>query len=903
MRSLLIATLVACSSAAPKPDPGRPPPIEPVQPPIARPTEPPKPPGLRLDGRVRPTRYAVELTIVPTQEAFTGTAVLALQVAEPTTVIWVHAVDLTIQTATIKTGGTVQAARAVAPSPVSDETKEYLAFVVDQPIGPGAAELTVNYTGKIYTNEYDGVYRQTERGEWYVYTQFEETSARRAFPCFDEPSYKVPFELTLHVKREHVAVANAPIASETDDAGGMKTVRFAPTKPLPTYLIALGVGPFEIVNGGKGGKNGVPLRIIVPKGRSGEVGYATKATPELLALIEDYFGMPYPYEKLDQIVVLRKPGAMENAGLITYGLPIIAFPPAEETIARKRVFATVAAHELAHHWFGDLVTLAWWDDIWLNESFASWMEDEIAERWQPDWGIGVSKVQRRSAAMGGDNSAETRKIRQPITSRHDIAAAFDGITYAKGSSVIAMLEQWIGRDKFQRALRRYVAKHAHGTATTADFMAALSAEAGTDVAPVFTSFLDQPGAPLVTAELACAKGAPPKLLLTQRRYTVIGSTVAADQTWKVPVCVETEVVGATKAEARVCTVLAEPRGELVLPTPTCPAWVQANAGQLGYYRVQYQGALLDKLLAVKSLTVAERVGLLGDQLALVESGHVPVGKLLERVPALAREQNRHLTEVTGGYLNLLSNDLVPEALRPNRARFVRKMIGARARALGWKPGANEPDDTRLVRPALLSLAATTGEDPALIAGAKKLADKWLADHTAVAPDLVGLVLTVAARNGDRALFDRFRTAAKAEREIRERRMLIGALSSFRDPALVKASLALALGDELEARDSISLVYGAFYQEQTRELAWEFLKANLEKLLARLARDSGGGFVRLGGMFCDAAHRDDAAAFFKERAKTYLEGPRTYARMIERIDLCIARKAAHQPSVVRFLKKH
>ena len=902
MRSLLIATLVACSSAAPKPDPGRAPPIEPMQPPIARPTVPPAPPGLRLDGRVRPTRYAVELTIVPTQEAFTGTAVLALELAEPTTVIWLHAVDLAIKTATIKSGGKVQEARAVAPSPVTDETKEYLAFVVDQPIGSGVAELTVNYSGKIYTNEYDGIYRQTEHGEWYVYTQFEETAARRAFPCFDEPSYKVPLQLTLHVKREHVAVANAPIASETDDAGGMKTVRFAVTKPLPTYLIALGVGPFEIVDGGKGGKNGVPLRILVPKGRSGEVGYATKTTPELLARLEDYFGMPYPYEKLDQIVVLRKGGAMENAGLITYGLPIIAFPPAEETIARKRVFASVAAHELAHHWFGDLVTLAWWDDIWLNESFASWMEDEIVERWQPDWGIGVSKVQRRSQAMGGDNSAETRKIRQPITSRHDIAAAFDGITYAKGSSVIAMLEQWIGRDKFQAALRRYVTKHAHGTATTADFMAALSAEAGTDVGPVFASFLDQPGAPLVTAELSCTQGAP-KLLLTQRRYTVIGSTIATDQTWKIPVCVELGSAKSPRAEGRACTVLAEPRGEITLPTQVCPAWVQVNAGQLGYYRVHYQGTQLDKLLAAKHLTVADRVGLLGDQLAFVESGDVPVGKLLERVPALAREQNRHLTEVTSSFLNLLSNDLVPEALRPNRARFVRKLIGARARALGWKPGAKDSDDTRLVRPALLSLAATTGEDPALIAGAKKLADKWLADHTAVAPDLVGLVLTVAARNGDRALFDRLHAAAKAEREIKERRSLIGALGSFRDPAIVKSALDLVLGDDFEIRDSIALLYGAFYQEQTRELAWEFLKANLDKLLARLPRDSGGGFMRLGGQFCDAAHRDDAAAFFKDRAKTYLEGPRSYARMIEKIDLCIARKAAHQPSVVAFLKKH
>jgi alanyl aminopeptidase len=879
----------------------RAPPVEPSAP-VAQPAEPPKPPGLRLDGRARPTHYAVELTVVPAQEAFTGRAVLALEVAEPTTVIWLHAVDLAVKTATIKAGGKVQAARTVEPTPRTDENKEYLAFVVDHPIS-GPAELTVDYTGKIYTNEYDGLYRQTERGEWYAYTQFEETSARRAYPCFDEPSYKVPLQLTLHVKREHVAVANAPIASETDEPGGMKAVRFADTKPLPTYLVALAVGPFEIVNGGKGGKNQVPLRIIVPKGRSHEVAYATKATPELLALLEDYFGMPYPYEKLDQIAVLRKGGAMENAGLITYGMPIIAFPPEEETISRKRTFATVAAHELAHHWFGDLVTLAWWNDIWLNEAFASWIEDEIVERWQPTWGVDVSKVQRRSGAMGSDNSAETRKIRQPITSRHDIAAAFDNITYGKGSSVIAMFEQWIGREKFQRAIRRYVAKHAHGVATTADFMAALSAEAGTDVAPVFASFLDHAGTPLVNVALSCAKGEAPKLGLAQRRYTLIGSKVSPDQTFKLPICVEFGSAKATKPEGRACMVLADARGELALPTQQCPAWVKANAGGLGYYRVSYDGPLLDKLLAAKSLTVAERVGVLGDVLALVESGQVPVGKALERVPALAREKNRHLTGLAGSFLGLLSDELVPQDLRAHRARFVRKLIGARARALGWKAAPKEPDDTRLLRPTLIWLTAFTGEDPALIAQAKKLADKWLTNRSAIDPDLVGTALGIAARYGDRAAFDRFLAAAKAERELKHRRQLMSALSGFRDPEIVKAALAIALTDDFEARDSISLVYGAFYHEASRELAWTFLKANLDKLLARLPRDSGAGFMRFAGVFCDEAHRDDAAAFFKDRAPTYLEGPRSYARMIEKIDLCIARKKAHQPSVVALLKKH
>jgi alanyl aminopeptidase len=845
---------------------------------------------------VRPTRYTLDLTIVPTADAFAGKVSIGLELDAPTNVIWLHGADLTIKAASLKVAGTTHAARAIAPSPKTPENEEYIGFVVEQPVS-GAAELAIEYDGKIYSNDSDGIYRVDDRGSWYVYTQFEDTDARRAFPSFDEPSFKVPLQLTMHVKSGDVAVANTPVVEERDEGNGMKKVVFAQTKPLPTYLIALAVGPFEIVDGGTAGKNKTPLRIIAPKGRSAEAGYATKATPDILNALENYFGSPYPYEKLDQIAVPRKSGAMENAGLVTYGLPLLLIPSDEETISRKRRFLSVAAHELAHHWFGDLVTLAWWDDIWLNESFASWMQDKIVLQLQPSWGTDVSMVQGRSGAMNGDSLATARKIRQPITSKHDISAAFDGITYGKGSAIIAMFERFIGADKFQLGLRNYLEKHAHGTATTADFLASISSAAGTDVTPLFSSFLDQVGTPLVTAELQCS-GAP-KLVLSQQRYLPLGSKAAQDQTWKTPICVRYPTA---KGDARACTVLAEPKGELALEGATCPKWVLANDGQVGYYRVLYKGDMLAKLLAEKTMTMPERVGLLGDLAALVESGHVPVGKALERVPALAKEQNRHLTSMMSELMGVLSGDIVPKELRPNRARFVRKMLRARAKAIGWAPVKGEEDDQRLMRPSLLSWVAITGEDPDFIKTARKLTDAWMTDRKAVDPDLVGLVLRIAARNGDRALFDRFRAAAKAETERKERNLLLGAMAGFRDPEIVKAAMAIALTDELEARDSIGLVWGAFGNEETRELAYQFVKTNLDALLAKLPRNSGAGFIGIATSFCDEAHRDDTAAFFKDKAPTYLGGERAMARMIERTDLCIARRAAWTPSIVEFLKK-
>ncbi len=898
MRWPLLLTLVACSAPAAKPT--TPPPPKAEQPPtaVAPPATTPTPPGLRLPAGVRPTRYALDLTIVPTADTFAGHASIGLAIDAPTQVIWLHGVDLTIKTASIKTATATLAARVIAPTPKTKDNDEYIGFVVDSPIS-GTAELAIDYAGKIYSKDSDGIYRIEDRGNWYVYTQFEATDARRAFPSFDEPSFKVPVQLTLHVKSDQVAVANAPMTEQHDDGNGMKTVAFAPTKPLPTYLIALAVGPFDIVDGGVAGKNKTPLRIITPKGRAEEAAYATKETPRIVDALETYFGVPYPYEKLDQIAVPRTSGgAMENAGLITYGMPLLLIPSNEETIARKRRFLNVAAHEIAHHWFGDLVTLAWWNDIWLNESFASWMEDKVTMQLEPSWGIDVSVVQGRSNAMDGDRLATARKIRQPITSKHDIASAFDGITYGKGAAMITMLEHWIGADKLRAGLQLYMEKHAYGIATTADFLAAVSAKAGTDVSPVFSSFLDQVGTPLVTAELQCT-GKAPKLLLSQQRYLPLGSTATADETWNLPVCVRYPTA---KGDVHACTVLTAPKGELALEGTTCPSWVLANDGELGYYRVHYQGDMLAKLLAAKTLTMPERVGLLGDLSALVESGHVPVGKALERVPALAKDQNRHITSAMMELMSFISGESVPNELRPNRARFVRKLLGSRARAIGWASVKGESDDQRLMRPSLLQAVAITGEDREFIETAKKLTDKWLADHKAVDPDLVSLVLRTAARNGDRALFDRFRAAAKTEKERKDKNLLIGAMGGFRDPAIVKVAMEIVLTDELEARDALGLVWGPLREPETRELGYQFLKTNLDALLAKLPRDYGAYFVGMGISFCDEAHRDDSASFFKDRAPTYPGGPRALAQMIEQTDLCIARRAAWKPSIVEFLRK-
>ncbi|HXU82465.1 MAG TPA: M1 family aminopeptidase, partial [Polyangia bacterium] len=470
--------------------------------------------------------------------------------------------------------------------------------------------------------------------------------------------FKIPWQLTLDVPDKALAFANTPQAAERALGAGTKRVTFAQTRPLPSYLVAFAVGPFEIVDAGKAGRKPTPVRIIVPKGKTEEAAYAVKTTGEVVKRLEDYFDIPYPYEKLDHIAVPQKGGAMENPGLITYGTGTILGRPGEKNIGLERGYLSIAAHELGHIWFGDLVTTSWWDDIWLNEAFATWISAKIVHEIHPEWQSDAGRVQSRNGVMRGDALASARRIRQPIESKNDIANAFDGITYQKGAAVIEMWENFFGPEKFRDGVRRYLKKHADGNATAHEFLTDVEGETNQPVlAAGFATFLDQPGYPLVKASLECSKGQPAKVTLSQKRYRALGTAGLPDQSWLVPVCVR-------HPGGRTCQLLTDKPAEVVLENTGkgCPAWVLPNAGGVGYYRTDYQGDLLKKVLADggKALTVPERLSVLGDVQALVTAGTLPAGQALELVPALARDFNRFIVGATAGIIGGLSDHYVPD---------------------------------------------------------------------------------------------------------------------------------------------------------------------------------------------------------------------------------------------------
>jgi alanyl aminopeptidase len=858
----------------------------------------PEPPAFRLPDTAKPLRYAIDLTIVPGQDTFRGVADIELTFERPSSVLWLNATDLIVEQASFTTPPV-----KIQVIPGGDN---FIGFALDQPL-TGRATLRVAYSGKISRSTSAGLFqmRDGSRPPWYVYSQFEPTDARRAFPCFDEPKFKTPWQLTLHVKPGDFAASNTPILSETREDGGMKRVTFAVTRPLPSYLVALVVGPFDVVDLGKAGRKNTPLRLIVPQGRGNETAFARTAIPDLLKLLEKYFDSPYPYEKLDGAVMPVSNFAMENAGLITYGAAESLARPEATTMQFMRECAVTAAHEMSHQWLGDLVTTSWWDDIWLNEAFATWMENKITGEWKPEWKMEVTEVQDRLGAMDLDDLVSARRIRQPIESENDIANAFDGITYQKGAAVIEMFERWIGEKPLQKGVRLYLREHADGNAVTPDFLAAISQAAGHDVATAFSTFLDQAGVPVVSVDLRCDKDKP-RLALTQSRSLPIGSQGAAKQNWIIPICVKYGGKGGARQE---CAVFGDPSSEITLAKASgCPEWLLANEGEGGYYRVLYRGDLLDRVLSDRGsrLSVAERVSVLGDVSALVDTGELTPAKALALVEPFSQDPDWRVVSEAVRATDILRSPVVANELHPNAARFLRKMFGERARQLGWTSIPGQIEDTGALRRQLVALVARDGEDPELIAEAQNLALRWIDDRKAVEPNMAGAVISVAASHGDQALFDKIHAAALKTQDRREREILIRALGSFRELLLVRQRLALLLTGEFDIRESFSQLLFPAPREAPR-LPFEFIQDNLNALLAKLPREVGEDFAadlpRAGENFCDATSRADLDAFFKSRVDDYAGGRRILTQTLENIDLCIARKKALGPSLSEFLKNY
>jgi len=897
---VLLSIAIGCAGAPKQ----APPPVAATTPAPAaalRPPEPPEaPPLLRLPREVHPVRYTLSMRIVPTEERFSGTADIEVELDAPRSVLWLHGRGLHVTSARVD-------AASAAYEQVNAEGLARLAL--DRPVGPGKATVHLAWDRE-FDPQIVGLYVATEAGERYAYTQFEAADARRAFPGFDEPEFKTPFDVTFTVPSGEVAVANTMPVEEQPAGAGLKRVRFATTRPLPTYLLLWAVGPFDVVSPPPLPPNQVrsrPLQVrgIAPKGRGGELDFALKTGADLLVRLERYFGTEFPFEKLDHLAAPDYTyGAMENAGAILYREDILLFAPGVSAEQTRKSIASVMAHEMAHQWFGDLVTLRWWTDAWLNESFATWMGNRTVEEWNPAYGAWTSFLDGVDYAMGKDALASARAVRQPLDDIKNVWNQFDSITYQKGGGVLGMFERFLGPERFREGIRGYLRAHAYGGGDTDDLLDALSNASGREVKAAFHTFLDQAGVPLVGVRVSCS-GDRPRLLLRQERYLPLGSSADRRQLWHIPVCARYSAAG---AEKETCTLLEDAQG--VLPLDACPDWILPNAEASGYYRWSLPPRDLRKLTgaAYRSLDARERISVAANVRAAMHSGALGFADGMAAIAPLAADPDPQVATVPIAILTAAREDLVPDATRARVEQVGRQLYGPVARRLGWTPRRAEAIPVRAFRARVLWFLAFTAGDPAVLSEAARRGRAYAGFEDgrfhprAVDPGLAAIALGAAVRQGGAKEFDALLARLPEERDVAVRRRILAALAATQDPALRERALALPLDSRLRKNERVEVLFAVAAHFPSREAAWTALKHEFDQLVPQVPESHAQEVIALAGEFCDRGHLGDAEAFLADRAPRMPGGRRQLAETLEKVRLCIAYRDAQGASAGQFFAR-
>ena len=925
----LSLALSACAASSIFVGCGGPPPTTTASPTstIAKPSDPALPasddeavPLVRLPSDVRPTGESLRLRIVPDEERFSGVVDIAVELSKARPTLWLHGRGLhATRVVVTHEGGAEQEARweqktetgVVAITPAKGGA----------PFAAGKAKLHIEYDAPFETS-LKGLYRVKQTGRAYAFTQFEAIAARQAFPCFDEPGFKIPFSLTLVVPENAVAVANNPEASAPIASGGFKTVTFKTTPPLPSYLVAFAVGPLDVVDAPDVPPSAVrtrplPLRGIAAKGRGAEMKYALAHTGEILATLEKYFGIEYPYEKLDILAVPDKGGAMENPGAITFREYLLLMDEKTAPIAQRRAFAGVMAHELAHMWFGDLVTMSWWDDTWLNEAFATWMGNKASDLWDPRNHAELGLLGGVQGAMGVDALVSARSIRQPVTTTHDIENAFDSITYQKGGGVLSMFERWLGAYAFQKGVRAYLAAHRFGNAGADDFLSALSEAASKDVKAPFHTFLDQPGVPFVETALECGaegsardgkekKSTPPRLRLTQSRYLPVGSSGDPNRTWQIPICARYGVGEGGKEIKESCTLLTEREGTLTLDADSCPAWVLPNANGAGYFRFAMAPADLAALRKTNlaGLSTREKIAYGNGLRAAFNRATTPAKEIIVAEAPLAQDTHPEVANEPMGSVGLARDWLYGDPLHAKVEAYGRSLYDVAARRLGWEPTKGEDEDRTVLRQSMISFLAITGRDVGVRAEAKRRAHAYIGfkkdgaiHRDAVDANLAGLALAVAGEEADAAFFDAVLAHFTKTEDDALRGRLLGALGRARSPELAARARELAIDPRMRVTEVAQTLAAQLDAPETREAAWQWMKDHYDALVERMSHHHGGvQLIAMARVFCDESHAQDTETFFAKRIDGIDGGPRVLASTLEDVRLCAAKRKAQEPSV-------
>lgn len=775
----------------------------------------------RLPKTVVPSDYDIVLRPDMEKRTSAGHEVVHLRVRRATKTIVFNTLEMTVSNATL---GPELGAPAITSDAKSQQTK--LRF--PRTIAPGSYDLRLDFAGRIDT-EPQGLFvvpyvLASGAKEEMLATQFESTDARRMFPSWDEPAFRATYRLTVTVPSDFEAVSNMPAASQKI-VGNLKTVRFERTPKMSSYLVVLCAGRFKSI---ADDVDGVRLRVLAPSDRIGQGRYALESAKKLLAYYDDYYGYKYPLPKLDLIDVPGGfPGAMENWGGITFTERALLFDPKlEPESAKQDIFETIA-HEMSHQWTGDLVTMDWWNGIWLNESFADWMETKASDHFNPAWHLWDRVEGDVEGAMQSDQQSTAHPIDVPVEDETQAAAAFDEITYQKGGAVVRMLEHYLGEDTFRDGVRAYIRAHAYSNSTAADLWNGLNSAAHRNVGAIASAFVEQPGVPLVAAEASCANGRR-TLTLSQQRFLVEPGRTAA-QLWTIP-------VGITAGGKTTYTLLSGPAG--TADGGPCDQPVAVNAGALGYFRVRLDAASTSAQIArLDQLSVAERARFIGDTNAAMLAGAVPTAQLIASIAAVRPDDALTVWSSVQSALNGMA-DL--EAGQSGRAAFdayrVRVLAPAFAR-VGWDATPGEDPQTQALRKDLIRALGDSG-DREVIAEAQARFAKFLSDPASLAPALRSPVLQTVGCYADAATWDKLHALFAQTQNPVEKRQYAFALWSVRDPALAAKSLAMATDGEVTPELGSELAYADIVSEalsgRQPDAAWAFFKTHSSDLAAKMS---------------------------------------------------------------------
>jgi len=795
----------------------------------------------KLPKQVVPLEYSIRIVPDLAKLTFAGSERIKVKATAPIRELVLNSAELEIAKASVD-------GIQLSPDGIKlDPNNELLTLALPNELPAGEHAIALEFSGKI-TPKGRGLYympyqeQGTGAKKIALGTQFEPSDARRFFPCWDEPSFRAHFQLTAVVPENWLAVSNMPIESErkidppspnasparTSGATSIgKEVRFQATPSMSSYLNVFVAGELDLI---ETKVVGTQIRVIATKGKAEWGRYALETTAQILQYYNDYFGVPYPLPKLDQVAIPGGfGGAMENWGGITYYESALLFDPKKSSAATRQRIYEVIAHETAHQWFGDLVTMAWWDNLWLNEGFASWMGGKCTAHFNPDWEVWLARnIQRdptrrtgiaREVAMEGDARSTTHAIQQPVANESDANSAFDDITYRKGQSFLRMLESFLGENVFRDGIRRYMAAHKYSNSTTADLWNALTEASDKPVGEIAAAWTEQPGFPVVIM-----KRDGEKISLSQERFTINFPNAPALE-WKIPLTYF--VIGDNKIESRLMTGKIEN-----LPNVATDRVVKLNANGAGNYRVQYDGPSWKALLgALPKLNLEDRVNLLSDSWALVQANRADASLYLELIGKLPRGHELAERDQIVNAFDYINRLLLGDPVREKFQAYARSILRPTFDELGWEPKKNEISRDSLLRASLIVALGDLNEQE-IIAGCKRRFEKFVVDPASLAPDLRASVCFVVGQNSDEATWNKLHELGLKTTSIEEKQNYYDALAAARDPKLATKALQISLTDELPTSRALHLVGKVERYSGDPDLAWDFAKANMKALLEK-----------------------------------------------------------------------